>query len=219
MKNAFKFVVLSGVLSFASGCVIHHRPFGHVPHHPRHVHHPHVVVVKPPSPPPPRVVVVKPHAPPPPVVVVKPTPPPKPPVFVVTPPPTRRVQPLEPAGPIGHAVVNVTIAPRERQVIREWVIKHDDHGHHKAKGKGKSLPPGLAKKVARGGSLPPGWQRKLATGQVMEAEVYRQCEPLPQEVIVHLPPPPPGTILVRIEGKVVRLAQATLEILDVFDVF
>ena len=120
--------------------------------------------------------------------------------------------------------VNVTITTHERQVIRDYVVvysdndKHDKHDKHGKNGKGKSLPPGLAKKVERGESLPPGWQRKLSKGEIMSAEVYRQCHPLPDDVVVRLPPPPAGTILVTIDGKVVRLARATLEILDVFDV-
>jgi hypothetical protein len=117
--------------------------------------------------------------------------------------------------------VNVTITTQERQVIREYVVVHSDtdgHDKHGKKGKEKSLPPGLAKKVERGESLPPGWQKKLVKGETMSAEVYRQCHTLPDEVVVRLPPPPSGTILVSFEGKVVRLARATLEILDVFDV-
>jgi hypothetical protein len=64
----------------------------------------------------------------------------------------------------------------------------------------------------------PGWQKKCVRGEVISAEVYKHCEPLPHEVVVKLPPPPPGTIVVTVEGKVFRLARATLEILDVFDV-
>jgi len=52
----------------------------------------------------------------------------------------------------------------------------------------------------------------------MPADVYAHCQPLPQEVVVKLPPGPPNTIVVTIDNRVVRLAQATLEILDVFDV-
>ena len=52
----------------------------------------------------------------------------------------------------------------------------------------------------------------------MSPEVYQHCEPLPAEVVVKLPPPPPDTVVVTLHGKVVRLARATLEILDVFDV-
>ena len=81
----------------------------------------------------------------------------------------------------------------------------------------KSLPPGLQKKVERGGELPPGWQKKVARGEVMDAEVYAHSRPLPPELLKRLPPQPRGTIVVTIEGKVVRLLEATLTILDVFD--
>lgn len=83
--------------------------------------------------------------------------------------------------------------------------------------KPKGLPPGLAKKVERGGKLPPSWEKKCIQGEIMPPEVFKACKPLPKEVIVKLPPPPPGTILVAIEGKVARLMKATHEILDVFD--
>jgi hypothetical protein len=76
----------------------------------------------------------------------------------------------------------------------------------------------LQKKVARGESLPPGWEAKLRQGETMPPEVYAQCHPLPPEVVRQLPPSPPGTITVVIGGKVVRLIQATREILDVFEV-
>jgi len=109
--------------------------------------------------------------------------------------------------------VNVRIGDPERQVIRTYVESQNP----KSK-KAKTLPPGLAKKVARGGSLPPGWQKKCVRGEIMPPEVYRQCHPLPQEVVVKLPPPPPGTILVAVHGKIVRLIKASHEILDVFDV-
>lgn len=117
----------------------------------------------------------------------------------------------------------MTISSQERQVIREYFVAQSDEGegngkHNKKGHNGKSLPPGLAKKAARGENLPPGWEKKVVRGQTMPTEVYRQCQPLPVEVTTRLPSPPPGTILVTIEGKVARLAQATLEILDVFDV-
>lgn len=115
--------------------------------------------------------------------------------------------------------MNVTISTQERQIIREYVTVYSDEGKHGKKGhKGKSLPPGLAKKAARGESLPPGWEKRVVRGQTMPTEVYRECHPLPVEVTQRLPAPPSGTVLVTIEGKVVRLAQATLEILDVFDI-
>jgi len=112
--------------------------------------------------------------------------------------------------------VKVDISSDEREIISAYV-----HSRTGAEGRGhkpKELPPGLAKKVARGGDLPPGWQKKCVRGEIMPLEVYKHCHPLPREVAIKLPPAPPGTILIAVEGKVVRLAKATREILDVFDV-
>jgi hypothetical protein len=52
----------------------------------------------------------------------------------------------------------------------------------------------------------------------MPVEVYQECHSLPRELVVKLPPAPRGTILLAVDGKVVRLMQATREILDVFEV-
>ena len=82
----------------------------------------------------------------------------------------------------------------------------------------RPLPPGLAKKVARSGNLPPGWEKKCVPGEKMAPEVYEQCHPLPRQLVVKLPAPPASTITVVVDGKIVRLVKATLEILDVFNV-
>jgi hypothetical protein len=42
--------------------------------------------------------------------------------------------------------------------------------------RGRSLPPGLAKKLQRGGSLPPGWQKKI---QPVPIAVEQRLAPLP----------------------------------------
>jgi hypothetical protein len=76
----------------------------------------------------------------------------------------------------------------------------------------------LARKVERGGELPPGWQKKVVAGEVMPQEVYCHAHPLPGDVVAKLPPPPKGTVVVVVQGKIVRLVEATLEILDVFEV-
>lgn len=81
----------------------------------------------------------------------------------------------------------------------------------------KTLPPGLQKKVERGRELPPGWQKKIARGEVLDARVYGHSRPLPPELLKRLPPQPSGTVVITVEGKVVRLIEATLTILDVFD--
>lgn len=42
--------------------------------------------------------------------------------------------------------------------------------------RGRSLPPGLAKKLRRGGSLPPGWQKKI---QPVPVVVEQRLAPIP----------------------------------------
>lgn len=114
------------------------------------------------------------------------------------------------------AGVSVTFSSDERKVIQDYA--HECQTPVAKGRKAKGLPPGLAKKVARGKELPPGWQKKCVKGEIMPEPVFQQCHPLPQEVVVKLPPPPPDTVVVAVSGKVVRLAKATREILDVFDV-
>lgn len=70
------------------------------------------------------------------------------------------------------------------------------------------LPPGLQKKANRGQSLPPGWQKKLAKGQVMDKRVYQQSQ-------IVVPVDSRGLVTIRIEGKLVRLYQATKEIVEI----
>jgi len=109
--------------------------------------------------------------------------------------------------------LSITISDNERELLRKDKAQLDAAEAPK----GKKLPPGLAKKQARGGKLPPGWEKKLAKGEVMAPEVYAAATPLPKDVAKKLPPQPDGVITVKIEGKVVRLIEATKVILDVFD--
>ncbi len=106
--------------------------------------------------------------------------------------------------------LRVTISEEEARVIRGYY----GGGTNPSQG---GLPPGLQKKVARGKGLPPGWQKKMARGYVMEDRIYRHAEILPGVLLGRLPPQPRGTVLIRIEGKIVRLAQATREIIDILD--
>lgn len=115
--------------------------------------------------------------------------------------------------------VDVTISTHERQVIQGYVAAGLIEEKHPRKGKKpKGLPPGLQKKVERGEALPPGWEKRFHQGEIIPEEVYRQCHPLPNEVLVKLPPQPAGTVLITIGGKVARILAATREILDVFEV-
>ena len=76
------------------------------------------------------------------------------------------------------------------------------------KNKYKQLPQGLQMKLERGGSLPPGWEKKLVRGAVLEEPIYHQSE-------VVIPVDSEGLLTVRVEGKLIKLIQATREIVDI----
>ncbi len=74
----------------------------------------------------------------------------------------------------------------------------------------RELPPGLQKKVQRGGALPPGWEKKVQVGQPIEAEVYQH-----REVVV--PVDDKGLVTVTIGGKLIRLYEATREVVEILE--
>lgn len=74
--------------------------------------------------------------------------------------------------------------------------------------KEKPLPPGLQKKLERTGELPPGWQKKLVAGEVLDMDIYRHGRVLAR-VGDH------GHVTLEVEGRVVRLIEATREIIEV----
>ena len=127
--------------------------------------------------------------------------------------------PVEAPKKIGDEWLNIEITEPEQYEINRYYegASQAYPDGHKGK-KPKELPPGLQKKVARGGDLPPGWQKKVAKGEVLDPDVYRHATPLPGGLIKKLPPAPDGTVLIKVEGKVIRLYEATRTILDVFDI-
>lgn len=100
---------------------------------------------------------------------------------------------------------------------RERNIIHDYYRSHPPGARQKALPPGLRKKVARGGSLPPGWQKKVARGEVLDDDLLWHAHGIPDELYGRLPRQPPGTAIIELNGKVVRLIEATRTIVDVLD--
>lgn len=74
--------------------------------------------------------------------------------------------------------------------------------------KDKSLPPGLEKKVKRTGQLPPGWQKKLAVGERLDRQVYSSAS-------VMVPVRNDGIVTVEVDGRVIRLIEATREIVEI----
>ena len=121
------------------------------------------------------------------------------------------------AGQIPEPWVNVRITTNEQVIIRDYYHTHQIPLAETPKQ--KKLPPGLQKKVARGGHLPPGWQKKVARGEVLDAHVYTLAHPLPPDLIKMLPPPQSGVATIIVEGKIVRLIEATRTILDAFDLY
>jgi hypothetical protein len=114
---------------------------------------------------------------------------------------------------------SVALTLEERQVIRTYVLAHDDSGDpDQTVPRGTPLPAGLVRKVALDEALPAGWESKVVKGCVLPLDVFNQCCTLPDELVMHLPAPPSGTVTIAVDGKVLRLARATREILDVFEV-
>jgi len=72
----------------------------------------------------------------------------------------------------------------------------------------KKLPPGLQKNAERGKPLPPGWAKKLAKGEVLDQEIYQHSK-------IVVPVDSHGLITVNIEGKLVKLYEATREVVEV----
>jgi len=107
-----------------------------------------------------------------------------------------------------------TFSSADRNLIRAWLL--EAQRHETTRPPAAELPPGLQKKVARGKSLPPGWQKKLARGERLDHEYYSWGRGLPDDLLRRLSPPPPGSEILQIEDRIIRLDAATRTILDVF---
>ncbi|QDP00799.1 hypothetical protein [Thalassotalea sp. PS06] len=76
--------------------------------------------------------------------------------------------------------------------------------------KSQKLPKGLEKKVSQGKELPPGWQKKLAPGYILSKDVYRY-----RDIVV--PVDKHGIVTVKIDGKIIRLIEASREIVEILN--
>ncbi len=108
------------------------------------------------------------------------------------------------------------ITLEDKKIIKEYLNGLSVKKKYKVKK--KSLPPGLAKKLARGGTLPPGWQKKVARGEVMGYEVYNNANPLPEELLRRLSTIPRGTVLLQVGNKIVKVIEVSREIVDLFEI-
>ena len=82
--------------------------------------------------------------------------------------------------------------------------------------KQKAIPPGLEKKLERTGELPPGWQKKLVEGEVLDPSIYKIAKPvsnMPKGYSTE-----PGTELLQLEDKIIKVKKNTKEILDIMGI-
>ena len=84
--------------------------------------------------------------------------------------------------------------------------------------KHKSLPPGLQKKYERTGELPPGWEKKLRQGEVLDQELYESSTPIYGDYGGYEYEKKPGTEVIRIEDRILRITKNTREILEIIGV-
>ncbi|HEV8388386.1 MAG TPA: hypothetical protein VGQ35_01010 [Dongiaceae bacterium] len=119
--------------------------------------------------------------------------------------------------------VDIFIGELEKRIIGDYYQRHlyewqqspegHEYGKHKnKKNKHKGLPPGLAKK----GTLPPGLAKQLArNGHLPPGLDYH---PLPQDLVVQLPPLQPAYRYVIVDDRVMLIQAASNLILDVLEV-
>jgi len=89
----------------------------------------------------------------------------------------------------------------DRQAVHVYYVEQGRSGH---------CPPGLAKK--HNGCMPPGQAKKYYVGQPLPASVVYY--PVPQPVLVQLPPPPPQHKYVRVAGDILLIAVGTSMVVD-----
>jgi len=104
---------------------------------------------------------------------------------------------------------------QEKRLVREYI-----EGAAASTPRGRTahkLSAELAGAVDPGVQLESGWEKKLLRGEILTLPVFSQCKPLPREIAVRLPAAPAGTVLVALEGRIIRLVRQTRQILDVYD--
>src|SRR5882762_2011830 len=113
--------------------------------------------------------------------------------------------PAEPAGAAPTASP-YAITTGGKRIIRSYV---QESAVTTPRGRSSfKLPPGLAPKIMRA-DMPPNWEKKLKRGEVLPDVVLQDAQPLPRELTARLPTGPKGSIMLGMEGKVVRLVAAT----------
>ena len=95
--------------------------------------------------------------------------------------------------------------------VGSYFVEHDRVVVQQYYQQGKRCPPGLAKK--NNGCMPPGQAKKMyVVGQPLPNTVV--YSPVPQAVLVKLPPPPPQHRYVGVAGDILLLAIGTSMVVD-----
>jgi Ni/Co efflux regulator RcnB len=89
----------------------------------------------------------------------------------------------------------------DRQAVQGYYVDQGRAGH---------CPPGLARK--HNGCMPPGQARTYMVGQPLPATIVYY--PVPQPVLVQLPPPPPQHKYVRVAGDILLIAVGSSMVVD-----
>ena len=110
--------------------------------------------------------------------------------------------------------VNVRIGDPEREVNPH--VSSISARHQKERQR-SFRPDSPRKSHAAVHSLPVG-RRNVCAAKSCRRKSIANAIRFRRKSSIKLPPPPPGTILVAVHGKIVRLVKASREILDVFDV-
>lgn len=100
--------------------------------------------------------------------------------------------------------INAYFDDRERDYARSYYREEFRHGN---------CPPGLAKK--HNGCLPPGQAKKWHRGAPLSSTVVYY--PVPNEVMVHLRPPPSGYKYVRVASDILLIAVGSSMVVDAIE--
>lgn len=116
------------------------------------------------------------------------------------------------------SILDDIFSDNERSVIEDYYNDQAVSGTGKYKGKKKELPQGLRKKLERGGELPPGWQKKVERGEVLDSDLRRQAEYLPEDLLDRLPRTDAATEIIKLKDKIIRVGRGQGTVIDVIDI-
>ena len=105
---------------------------------------------------------------------------------------------------------------KEERQERKVQYRYSQHDHDEMRGwysdHENNLPPGLAKRDR----LPPGLERQLRVRGTLPPGLRDRLQPVPEDFVQRLPPPPPECEHAVIGGSIVLINRRTFVVLDIF---